>query len=269
MVFVVFIGLTASKRDRVSIFEGVVGNVLNPVQKYLYAGGQRINNLFSFIGNISNIRKENEALKAKNTELENKLIDYEALKAENTEFKEMVNFKNQNSQYKYLGASVIGKGSGNWYDVFIIDKGSNQNVKKYYPVVTSRGLVGQVVEVGPNWSKVMSVVDEKSRVQGMLSRTRDQGIVQGVPSLNGDKFCRMLYLPVESQVQVGDFVVTSELSKFYPKNIKIGVVSEISENKADFTKTATIEPVVDFTKLEEVFVITNAISDADYPPEEN
>jgi rod shape-determining protein MreC len=59
IVFIVFIGLTASKRDNVSIFEGVVGNVLEPVQKYLYIGGQRINNFFSFVANISNISKEN------------------------------------------------------------------------------------------------------------------------------------------------------------------------------------------------------------------
>lgn len=269
LVFIVFIGLTASKRDRVGIFEGVVGNVLNPVQKYLYIGGQRVNNLFSFIANISNIKQENDALKANNLELENKLVEYEATKAENEKLREMLDFKSENNQYSYLGANVIGKSSGNWYDVFIIDRGSNQGVKKYYPVVTGRGLVGQVMEVGPNWSKVLSVVDERSRVSGAISRTGEQGMIQGVSDLNGGKNLRMLYLPANADVQQGDFIVTSGISKFFPKNIKIGVVAEVVDDKAEFVKSVTVEPEVDFNKLEEVFVITNAISSDDYPADEN
>lgn len=269
LVFIVFIGLTASKRDRVGIFEGVVGNVLNPVQKYLYIGGQRVNNLFSFIANISNIKQENDALRANNLELENKLVEYEATKAENEKLREMLDFKSENNQYSYLGANVIGKSSGNWYDVFIIDRGSNQGVKKYYPVVTGRGLVGQVMEVGPNWSKVLSVVDERSRVSGAISRTGEQGMIQGVSDLNGEKNLRMLYLPANADVQQGDFIVTSGISKFFPKNIKIGVVAEVVDDKAEFVKSVTVEPEVDFNKLEEVFVITNAISSDDYPADEN
>lgn len=269
IIFVVFIGLTASKRDNVSIFEGVVGNVLSPVQKYLYIGGQRINNLLSFIGNISNISKENDDLKAKVTELENKMIDYDSVKSENTRLRDMLDFKNENSSYTYLGANVTGKGTGNWYDVFIVDKGSNQGVKKYYPVVTSQGLVGQVMEVGPNWSKVLSIVDEKSRVSGAISGSGDQGVIQGIPGVNGDKNCKMMYLPADSKAQKGDYVVTSGISKFFPKNIRIGTVIEVTDEQANFVKSAVIKPSVDFTKLEEVFIITNAISDQDYPVEEN
>lgn len=267
MVFVVFIGLTASRRDRVSIFEGVVGNVLSPVQKYLYMSGQRISNFFSFVANISTISKENGDLQAKTTELENKLVDYETIKAENDRLRGMLDFKNDNQTYSFLGANVIGKGSGNWYDTFIIDKGSNQGVKKYYPVVTSQGLVGQVMETGPNWAKVLSIVDEKSRISGSTSRTSAQGIIQGVPSFSSDKNCKMVYLPSNSDIKNGDFVVTSGISKFFPKNIRIGVITEVSDDQAEFVKTAVIKPSVDFTKLEEVFVITNAISDKDYPVE--
>ena len=273
-IFIIFIGLTASRRDRVSIFEGVVGNVLNPVQKYLYIGGQRINNFFSFIANISTVKKENDDLKLKNTNLENKVVQYDAVVNENERLKEMIDFKDQYSKdqggkYLYLGANVIGKGSGNWFDVFIIDKGSNQGIKKYYPVVTGRGLVGQVMEVGPNWSKVLSMVDEKSRVSGTISKTEYQGMIQGIPGFNGEKNCKMMYLPANSVIQKGDFVVTSGLSKFFPKNIKIGVVVEVNDTSAEFVKSAIIKPEVDFTKLEQVLVITNAISDKDYPSDKD
>ncbi|WP_160317278.1 rod shape-determining protein MreC [Oxobacter pfennigii] len=268
VVFIVFIGMTASRRDRVSIFEGVVGNVLNPVQKYLYKGGQSISNMFSFITNISNIKEENDRLEAENLELENKVVDYETVKAENERLRGMLDFKSNFAQYTYLGANVTGKGTGNWYDVFIIDKGANQGVKKYYPVVTSQGLVGQVMEVGPNWSKVLSIIDEKSRVSGALSRTQDQGMIQGIAGFNGEKNCRMMYLPADSTVAVGDYVVTSGISKYFPKNIKIGEVIEVADDATQFVKSAVVRPYVDFTKLEEVFVITNAISEDDYPVEE-
>lgn len=269
VVFTVFIGLTASNRDRVSIFEGVVGNVLSPVQKYLYMAGERINSLFSFVSNISSISSENDELKAKTRDLENKVVDYETIKAENERLREMLDFKNENKSYSYLGANVIGKGTGNWYDIFIIDKGSNQGVAQYYPIVTSQGLVGQVMEVGPNWSKVLSIVDEKSRVSGAISRTGAQGIIQGIPEVNGEKNCKMMYLPANSDVQEGDFVVTSGISKYFPKNIKIGTVVEVNTEQVNFVKSAVIKPSVDFTKLEEVFVITNTISDEDYPAGEN
>ena len=186
LVFVVFIGVTASRKDRVSIFEGIVGNVITPVQKYLYIGGQKISNMFGFISNISVMSSENLELKSKVEELEKQLIDYQATKAENDRLREMLDFKNENKSYSYLGANVIGKGSGSWYDVFIIDKGSNQGVKKFYPVVTSKGLVGQVMETGPNWSKVMAIIDENSRVGGSVSRSGDQGMVQGMPGLQDD-----------------------------------------------------------------------------------
>lgn len=269
LVFVVFIGLTASRRDRVSVFEGIVGNILTPVQKYIYMGGQRISNLFGFVSNIANISRENEELKKRIDELEKEIVDYQTVKSENDRLRDMLNFKDENKSYSYLGANVIGKGSGNWYDVFIIDKGKNQGVKKYYPVVTSKGLVGQVMEVGPNWSKVMAIIDENSRVGASISRTGDQGIVQGVPGLNGDKNCKIMYLPPSSDIKKDDFVVTSGISRFFPKNILIGTVVEISDDSTNFVKSAVIKPSVDFTKLEEVFVITNAISDNDYPPGEN
>lgn len=271
IVFIVFVGLTASKKDRVNIFEGVVGNVLSPVQKYLYIGGQRISNLFGFIGDISTIKNENESLKEKNLDLQNQLVDYETIKQENDRLRQMLNFQEENKEYKYtyVGANVIGNGSGNWYDMFIIDKGSNQGIKKSYPVVTGDGLVGQVVNVGANWSEVLSIVDEKSRVSGTVSRTGAQGMVQGTSDYSGEKNCRMLYLPADSEVKQGDNVVTSQLSKFFPKNIKIGIVLNVESDSTDFTKTVTVKPSVDFTKLQEVFVITNSIDNKYYPDENN
>lgn len=270
IVFIVFVGLTASRRDRVSVFEGVVGNVLSPVQKYLYIGGERISNLFSFIGNISTIKNENEILKEKNIDLENQLVDYEDMKQENDRLQQMLNFQNDNKDYKYtyVGANVIGNGSGNWYDMIIIDKGSNQGIKKYYPVVTGEGLVGQVVNVGANWSEVLTIVDEKSRVSGSVSRTADEGMVQGTADIAGEKNCKMLYLDANSSVKQGDNVVTSQLSKFFPKNIRIGVVLDVESDSTNFTKTVTVKPSVDFTKLQEVFVITNSI-DSKYYPDDN
>lgn len=269
LVFVIFIGMTASKRDRVSIFEGVVGNILSPVQEYLYIGGQRISNLFGFISNISTLSSENEELKKKVADLENKVVDYQSLKSENERLRSMLGFIDNNKSYSYLGANVVGKGSDNWYDVFIIDKGSKQGIKKFYPVVTSNGLVGQVIEVGPNWSKVMAIIDENSRVSGSVSGTGDQGMVQGMPGADGGKYCKIMYLQADSKIQKGDYIVTSGVSKFFPKNIIIGVVSEVTNDSTNFVKSAVIKPNVDFNKLEEVYVITNAISDEDYPPGEN
>lgn len=266
IVFIAFVGLTASRRDRVSVFEGVVGNVLSPVQKYLYIGGERISNLFSFIGNISTIKNENESLKEKNNDLENQLVDYETIKQKYDQLRQMYNFQDENKDYKYtyVGADVIGYGSGNWYDMIIIDKGSNQGIKKFFPVITGEGLVGQVVNVGPNWSEILTIVDEKSRVTGTVSNTGDTGMVQGTSdSATGAKNCKMFDVDARSSVKQGDNVVVSQSSALFPKNIKIGVVLNVEND--NLTKTVIIKPSVDFAKIQEVFVITNSIDSKYYP----
>ncbi|HBM79454.1 MAG: rod shape-determining protein MreC [Clostridiales bacterium] len=267
LIFVVFIGLTATRSDRAGIFEGVVGDVLNPVQKYLYMGGQRINNFFEFIVNISSISKENESLKKKVTELQNSMADYETMKTENQKFKDMLKFRDENKSYSTVAANVIGKGSGNWFDIIIINKGTNQGIKKYYPVVAAQGLVGQVTKTGPNWSEVMSIVNESSRIRASLSRTDEQGIIQGMSAVNGEKNCKIMYLKSDSDIKKGDSVVTSGMSKFFPKNIMIGTIEDVSDDSNEFAKSAIIKPSVDFTKIREVFVVTNSISKDDYPDE--
>lgn len=122
-------------------------------------------------------------------------------------------------------------------------------------VLSGNGLVGHIIEVAPNYSKVLSIIDDRNAVSSKVLRTGDLGIVKGDLTLLNEGLCKMEYVDAEADIIVGDEIVTSNLSDIYPPGIMIGVVKEIETESHGLTKYALIEPVVDFRHLEEVLVI--------------
>lgn len=253
--FLILIGYTA-KKEKMSAAENGVGVVLNSVQGVVYNFNNKVKGSISFIVNYKDIKKENDDLRKENTELKDKSLKYDALANENERLRQMLNFKNQRSEYNYLGCDIIGKSGSNWLDGFIINRGSDDGVKDRMIVVTGDGLVGQVTSVGSNWSIVQSLVNENIAVAAMLNSTRENdGVVNGYRDDNDKLLAKLNYLPLNSNVKVGDMVLTSGLGQLYPKDIKIGKVIAIEEDKGKLIKNALIEPSVDFNKLEELFVV--------------
>lgn len=259
LVFTIFVGITANKKENTGVIQGVVTSVVTPVQKYIYMAGQRINNVFYYVSSIVSIRKENALLQSEVENLNQKLIDYDDLKRENQELSSMVNLKNSNPNLKLLGANVIGKVGENWFNVIIIDVGKNHGIKKGQYVMAGNGLVGQVMEVDYTTSKVITILDEKSNIPGKISSTGEDGLVAGLSELSNGKYCKINYLPLETKAKVGDLVVTSNIitdeNNLIPSNILIGTITSIEEEKTKLVKAAQIKPAVDFSKLEKVMVV--------------
>lgn len=253
--FLILIGYTV-KREKMSAAENGVGVILNSVQGVVYNFNNKVKESISFIVNYKDIKKENSDLRKENTELKDKSLKYDALNNENERLRQMLNFKTQRSEYSYLGCDIIGKSGNNWLDGFIINRGSDDGVKDRMIVVTGDGLVGQVTSVGTNWSIVQTLVNENIAVAAMLNTTRENdGVVNGYRDDNDKLLAKLNYLPLNSKVKVGDMVLTSGLGQLYPKDIKIGKVIAIEEDKGKLIKNALIEPSVDFNKLEELFVV--------------
>jgi rod shape-determining protein MreC len=263
--FLILIGLSV-KRQSLSIVESGVGSTINSAQGVVYKSGDTIKSYLSFMFNFTKIKKENEELKKKNDELESKALEYDTLMNENIRLRENLDFKNQRTEYKYIGCNIIGKSGGNYLDGFIIDKGTKDGITKGMVVVTSKGLVGQVTLTADNWGIIQSISNENIAVSGMVESTNEtSGIVKGYKDSENRLLAKLFYLPLDSNIKKGDVILTSGYGNLYPKGIRIGQIIDIEEDKGKIMKNAILEPYVDFNKLEEVLIVVpNDIRDIKY-----
>lgn len=264
IVIIAIIGLialmvyTETGKEKAWIVENALGRILTPVQKGLYSVSSYVYNLFVGIGQRSSMKDEYEELKVRVAQLEKELYRLEELEKQNERLKDLAMFVDDNREIVVTGANVVAKNPGSWFNNITIDKGTKHGVAVNMAVVTNQGLVGRVIEVADNWSKVRTIVDGKSAVSGIIQRNRDNGLLKGSNTLGSeDGMCEMIYLPEDSNVAPGDKVLTSGLGEIFPKGIYIGEVVEVFKDKRALYKTAIVKPGVDFQRLEEVLVITN------------
>ena len=162
----------------------------------------------------------------------------------------------QYDDYEKIGARIIAKDTGNWFNVFTIDKGSKDGILVNQNVITEGGLVGIITETGPNWATVRSIIDDYSNVTGTVTSTSDNCIIAGDLRLIDEGKINLVKLTDESdRVKVGDKVVTSDVSDRFLPGILIGYISDVGMDSNNLTKSGTITPMVDFRHLHEVLVI--------------
>lgn len=255
---VTFLSLIAysANREKMSIVENGVGVTINSVQGVFYKGFYKIRDSFKFITNFSNVKKENEELRKANIELQAKALEYNDLEQESERLRSMLNFSKQRNEYNYVGADIIGVSGNNFLDGFIINKGENKGIKKRMIAMTGEGLVGQVTSVGNNWAIVQCLSNENIAVAALVQSTRENnGIVKGYRDENNKLLAEIQRLSLDSLIKKDDVIVTSGLGGIYPSGIRIGKVLSVHEDKGEVMKSAIIEPYVNFSKIEEVFIV--------------
>ena len=240
----------------VSPVTGFTGMVITPIQKGM-------NQLGAFLSGFSSNMTDAAALREENAQLQNQV---DTLKAENSKLvlnKEELNrlqnlleLKEQYTDYDTVGAHVISKGSGNWFTTFTIDKGTNDGISVDCNVLAGAGLCGIVTDAGPNWARVRAITDDDSNVSAMISTTSDTCIIAGNLQLLDEGTLSLVKLTDDNNhVHVGDKVVTSSISEKYLPGILIGYISELNNDANNLTKSGTVNPAVDFHHLQEVLVI--------------
>jgi len=254
-----FLGLivyTVKKENR-SIIESGAGSTLNPIQSIVYKGTNGIKETLDFFLNFSEVKATNKELVNKNQELENELSTYSDLKEENDRLRQVLNFAEERNNYNYIACDITGHSGGNFLDGYIVNKGKNDNVQKGMIVIAAQGLVGQVTSVANTESIVQSLVNENIAVSVMVERTRDAtGYIKGFKDSQNRNLAKVYDLPMESEVKKGDVIMTSGIGGLYPKEIRIGEVTDVEEDKVRVMKSAVIKPYVDFNKLEELFIVS-------------
>ncbi|MBE5883335.1 MAG: rod shape-determining protein MreC [Lachnospiraceae bacterium] len=239
-------------------FNRVVGYVIVPFQQGIGKMGEWLSNRSEELVQIRTLLDENQALKEQVAALTEENILLQQDKYELNKLRELVELDEQYGEYHKLGARIISRDSGNWYSSFIIDKGSNDGLADDMNVIAEGGLVGRITSVGPNWSRVTSIISDNSNVSAMTLATEDNLIVSGDLQLMAEGVITFSKLVDSRNVVVeGDKIVTSNISDKYLPNILIGYVHTINRDANNLTKSGYITPAVDFEHLGEVLVITD------------
>ena len=236
----------------------LAGHIFIPMQQGINHTGEWLSNKTEEYKTLQSVLDENQVLKDQIEDLMAEL-DASRLDAEELEqYRELYELDQKYPSFEKVAATVVAKNGSNWFSVFTINRGTNHGIDVGMNVIAQGGLVGIVIDVGPNFAKVKSIIDDTSNVSSMVTSTGDNFNVSGsLESMNKSSVINFSELRDASDlVCVGDQVVTSYVSDKYFQGILIGYISEISDSPNNLTKHGTITPVVDFQHLEHVFVIT-------------
>lgn len=229
--------------------------ISQPFLKLSTSVSESVNGFLDRFVRTEDVFLENEELRRQLREANDKLVEYESIKRENEQFREFLQLKENNPDYDFETATVIGRDSTSRFGSFTIDKGSVDGIEVADPVITSDGLVGIVWEVGLTYSHVRTVIDISVDVGVYSISTRDSGIVSGDITLSSEGLCKLRYLPKNSGISAGELIVTSGIGGVFPKNLVVGTVRSIELDSNGLSLTAAIEPAADIAGVTDVLVI--------------
>jgi rod shape-determining protein MreC len=229
---------------------------LTPVisaQTWLTTRFEVIRGLLSQPQDVSRLRQENTDLQAEVSRLQAEIIDLKQQLSETRVLSALVDFARVHPDNRTMAASVIGRDPSPFAKYVIINRGSDEGVRRGMPVVTAQGLVGRIVAVTAGAARVQLITDPDSAINVRIEPSAPQAMLAG--SLTGELTVDMI--PQSSAVQVGELVLTSGLGGNYPPNILIGQVTGVRRKETELFQTASVQPVVDFSRLDIVLIITN------------
>ncbi len=234
----------------------VVSYVVVPFQDGISRIGSWIFQRVDELGELRLVLEENQELRKQIDELTIENTQLQQDKYELNNLRELFQLDAEYSGYEKVGARVIARESGNWFHVFTLDKGIEDGLALDMNVIASGGLVGRIVDIGPNWAQVNAIINDGSNVSGMVLASSDNLIVSGSLELMEQGIISFKQL-IDSKdvVKIGDKVVTSNISDKYLPGILIGYITDIKQDSNNITKSGTLTPAVDFEHLEEVLVI--------------
>lgn len=257
IVIFVMMGISNATKEqgKASLPSDALGIVLSPVQgAFSWAIGNFIS-IGEYIHTVTVSVEENETLKEQIVQLEQLARDAEEYKNENERLRSLLDFKQKEQDYQTVGAEVIAKEPGNWFQIFTINRGTMDGLQQGCAVIDSQGLIGYIYEIGTTWAKVATIIDPETNVGAMLTKTGEQVVVEGDMELSRDGLCKMVYIPKNANIMIGDPIETSGLGGIYPKGLFIGRIKEINTQQGELYKEVVVEPAADFQRIREVLVI--------------
>ena len=242
--------LTADPQELLSV-------VLTPLQKVTSALSGGAASVWEKYTSIDDVMDRNEQLEAENAELRQQMVDYDRIKAENDAYKALARIQDTNSEASYVSAFVIGRDPLDEFGGFTLDQGSTDGVAVNDAIISDRGyLLGVVVEVDATSCKVMTILHPSFNAAGVISRTRENGIITGSADYAADGQCVLTNLDRTTEARKGDQVITTGLGGVFPANLLVGTVHEVVPEQSGKSSSAVILPGADPRTVKHVFIVT-------------
>lgn len=236
-------------RVPVALFESTVLSITHPLQQVVTWTMRSLKDVWGNYVYLLNVQRDNQRLHEEIKWLRQENHRYLEAYLQYQRLQRLLNFREQ-TPLDVVAAEVVGRNSSSWTEIIFINRGTRDRVAKGFPVVTYDGLVGQVIHAAPALSQVMLMTDFRSGIDALVQRTRASGVVAG----RGRDLAELKFLPVGTDLQPGDRLISSGMGGVFPKGLIIGVVKDIHRNGRQTQKVA-IQPSVDFSHLEEVLVL--------------
>ncbi len=256
VVCLVLLVLSLAFENALTPLKLVTGNIITPMQSGINDVGLWVNTKIDNFEEVEKLREENEELKAQLDTYSSESKAYEQDLYELNRLRELYALDERYPSYEKVAARVIAKDSGNWFNSFIIDKGSDDGISVDCNVLAGKGLAGIVTEVGPNWAKVRAIIDDSSNVSCLIASNETQCLVTGNLKVIGNGYINVEYIDKEVVINDGDEVITSQISDKFLPGITVGYINDVKLDSNNLTQSGKLTPVVDFKNLQEVLVIT-------------
>ncbi len=256
VVCVVLIVVTSITDSWLAPLRTGVGYVLIPIQSGVNKAGSAIYDELVDYSNLKTALKENASLKQELdelTETNNRLMSQQF---ELERLRQLYELDQNYLQYEKVAARVIANDTGDWFQVFRINKGSSDGIEVGNNVMAGGGLVGIVTDTGANYATVRSIIDDSSRVSAMAQQSGDICFVAGDLTLYKEGRLRITDIKKNADVKNGDRIVTSNISSAFLPGILIGYASDITVDSNQLTSSGYLIPVAEFDSLQEVLIIT-------------
>ena len=249
-------------QDKMTPIRTAVGSVVTPMQRGINKIGLVVADGMDYATNVKKLVKKNNALQKQVDDLsqQNRLLQQD--KYDLDDFRKLYSLDEKYSDYPKVAAHVISS-DGNWFNSFVIDKGSRDGLKVNMNVLAGDGLVGIVTEVNKSYARVRSIIDDESSVTGSFLKTSDMCFVNGNLKLIGKGMIDISGIPADAEVKDGYEVVTSPVSDKYLPGILIGYARDIKTDSSNITQSAHLTPAADFSGLDMVLVITEVKDSGD------
>jgi rod shape-determining protein MreC len=230
--------------------------IINPVvsaQGWLAKRYQAVQSLVTQPEDVTSLRQKNAELEAENSRLQVQIVELQQQVTEAQLLSTLVDYERKHVENQYSAASVIARDVSPFMHYVIIDRGSDDGLRRGMPVVTNQGLVGNIASVSAAASRVQLINDPASSINVILQQSDVEAVLNG--QLTGELELNMINQ--NATVQAGDLVMTSGLGGNYPANIVIGQVVTVRNEASSLFQTASVQPAVDFSQLDIVLIITN------------
>ncbi len=244
-------------------FKSIAYGVLYPFQ---FAGVRSITLVKDFFTSIENnrqLKQELAQVKKLLEQYEQSQYEYEEIKRENKRLRSLIGIQSEIG-YETVIAEIVAKSPQNFYKTLVVNRGKSSGIEKWMPVVAyqneTRCVVGKVIDVQQFSARIQPIIDQSSYIGAMLMESRYSGLLQGQSPISDN--CLMQFVDRRAEINYGELVVTSGMGGVFPKGIVIGEIVSVSKKRYGIFQEALVSPVVDYGRLEEVYIITKSVTES-------